>query len=416
MTNPAVSPNVSKSATTFIFITVVIDMLGIGLVWPIMPKLIEEMTGGPVSNAATVYGLLVSGYALMQFLFAPIMGILSDRFGRRPIILISLAGLGLDYIILALAPTLAWIVVGRLMAGVLGATVSTSNAFIADVTPKEKRAAAFGMIGAAFGVGFIFGPLIGGVLGNIDLRYPFYLAAAISLLNVTFGYFVLPESLPREKRRAIRWKEANPLSALAQIKQYRSVAAFIIALFLAGLAQAGLQAIWVLWSGVQLGWNIADAGMSLAVVGVATVIVQGGLVRIIIPKFGERRVVFAGYLISALAFFCLPLVTAGWVIYAGIIVHIIGWGSAQPALQSLMSKAVPEDQQGLLQGTVSSVNSIGMIIGPIMATQIFALFTGKLAYVDYPGAWYFVGSVFFLLAVLVIWLDANRYRKRVAAE
>ncbi len=407
---------ISKSATTFIFITVVIDMLGIGLVWPIMPKLIEEMSGGTVSNAATIYGLLVSGYALMQFLFAPIMGILSDRFGRRPVILVSLAGLGLDYIILALAPNLVWVVVGRLMAGILGATVSTANAFIADVTPKEKRAAAFGMIGAAFGVGFIFGPLIGGVLGNIDLRYPFYLAAAISLVNVTFGYFVLPESHPKEKRRAIRWKEANPLNALLQIRQYRSVAAFIVALFLAGLAQAGLQAIWVLWSGVQLGWDIADAGYSLAIVGVATVIVQGGLVRIIVPILGERRIVFIGYLISACAFFALPLVAVGWVVYAGIIVHIIGWGSASPALQSLMSRAVPEDQQGLLQGTISSVNSVGMIIGPIMATQIFALFTGDLAYLGYPGAWYFVGSLFFVLALAVIWLDALRYRRRKAAE
>jgi len=412
MTKPAIS----NSATTFIFITVVIDMLGIGLVWPIMPKLIEEMTGGPVSNAATIYGLLVSGYALMQFLFGPIMGILSDRYGRRPIILISLAGLGVDYVILALAPNLTWIVVGRLMAGVLGATVSTSNAFIADVTPKDKRAAAFGMIGAAFGVGFIFGPLIGGVLGNIDLRYPFYLAAAISLLNVTFGYFVLPESLPLKKRRAIRWKEANPLSALMQVRKYRSVAAFSIALFLAGLAQSGLQAIWVLWSGVQLGWNIADAGYSLAVVGVATVIVQGGLVRIIVPKLGERRVVFLGYLISAGAFFFLPIVTVSWIVYAGIIVHIIGWGSASPALQALMSKAVPEDQQGLLQGTISSVNSVGMIIGPIMATQIFSLFTGRFAYLGYPGAWYFIGTFFFLSAMLVIWLDAGRYKKRITAK
>jgi len=201
-----------------------------------------------------------------------------------------------------------------------------------------------------------------------------------------------------------------------QVRRYRSVAAFIIALFLAGLAQSGLQAIWVLWSGVQLGWNIADAGLSLAVVGVATVIVQGGLVRIIVPKLGERRVVFLGYLISAFAFFCLPFVTISWVLYAGIIIHIVGWGSAQPALQSLMSKAVPEDQQGLLQGTISSVNSVGMIIGPIMATQIFSLFTGKLAYLDYSGAWYFVGAFFFLSAMVVIWMDASRYQKRIAAK
>ena len=386
-------------------------MLGIGLVWPILPKLIEEMTVGTISNAAVIYGLLVSGYALMQFLFGPIMGILSDRFGRRPVILISLAGLGVDYIILALAPNLAWIIIGRLLAGILGATVSTSNAYIADVTPKEKRAAAFGLIGAAFGVGFIVGPLVGGVLGEIDLRYPFYLAAFISFLNVVFGYFVLPESLPAEKRRKLRWKEANPLNALLQVRQYGSVAALIFALFLAGIAQAGLQAIWVLWSGVQLGWTIADAGYSLAVVGVATVIVQGGLVRIIVPKFGERRVVFGGYMISAISFSVLPLVTTSWIVYIGVIFYIIGWGSASPALQSLMSRAVPEDQQGLLQGTISSVNSVGLIVGPIMATQIFALFTGGLSYLDYPGAWYFVGSILFLLAMLVIWIDVLRFKK-----
>ncbi len=382
-------------------------MLGVGLVWPILPKLVEEMTGGPISNAATVYGLLVSGYALMQFIFGPIMGLLSDHFGRRPIILICLAGLGLDYLILALAPNMTWIIVGRLLAGILGATISTSNAFIADITPKEKRAAAFGLLGAAFGVGFIFGPLIGGVLGNIDLRYPFYLAAFISLINVVFGYFVLPESLPPERRRRIRLKEANPLNALLQVGRYGSVTILILAYFLAGLAQTGLQAIWVLWSGLQLGWSIADAGYSLAAVGVATVVVQGGLVRVIVPKFGERRVVFTGYLISAMAFFCLPFVTASWIVYAGIIIHIFGWGSASPALQALISKAVPEDQQGLLQGTVTSINSIGLIIGPIMATQVFALFTGKLAHLNYPGAWYFIGSALFLLAVLVIWFDAT---------
>ncbi len=403
-----------RSAVTFILITVVINMLGIGLAWPILPKLVDEMTGGSIAQAATIYGLLVSGYALMQFLFGPVMGVLSDRFGRRPILLIALAGLGLDYIILALAPDIWWVVVGRIVAGILGATVSTANAYIADVTPREKRAAAFGMIGAAFGIGFVIGPLLGGVLGNIDLRYPFYLAAALSLANVIFGYFALPESLPAGKRRALRLKEANPLSALLQVRRAGPVLIMIGALFLAGLAQYGLQAIWVLWSEAQLGWNIAEAGYSLAVVGLCTVAVQGGLVRVIVPMFGERRVVFFGYFISAVAFLALPFVTVSWIVYAGTIVHIIGWGSASPALQAMMSKAIPDDQQGLLQGTLSSINSIGMIIAPFMATQVFALFTGRLAYFGFPGAWFFVGSAFFLAAMLAIWFDSLHHKKQTS--
>lgn len=404
-----------KSAVTFILITVVINMLGIGLAWPILPKLVEELTGGSVSEAATVYGLLVSGYALMQFVFGPIMGALSDRFGRRPVLLIALTGLGLDYIILALAPTIAWVVVGRIVAGILGATMSTANAYMADVTPKDKRAAAFGMIGAAFGVGFIIGPLAGGVLGAIDLRYPFYLAAALSLLSVIFGYFVLPESLPQKKRRALRWREANPLGALMQIRQYDSILMLILALFLVALSQAGLQAIWVLWSDAQLGWTIVEAGYSLAVVGITTVIVQGWLVGIIVPRFGERRVMFFGFFISAIMSFALPFVTVGWLVYVGIVFHFIGWGSASPALQGLMSKLVPENQQGLLQGTLTSINSIGMIIGPLMASQIFALATGRFAHLGYPGAWFFVGAVFYLLAMLVIWIDSFRIRRNGGA-
>jgi len=384
-------------------------MLGIGLAWPILPKLVEELTGGSVSHAATLYGLLVSGYALMQFIFGPVMGALSDRFGRRPILLIALAGLGLDYIILALAPTIWWVVAGRIVAGILGATMSTANAYMADITPKERRASAFGMIGAAFGVGFVIGPLAGGVLGSIDLRYPFYLAAALSLINVLFGYFALPESLPIKKRRRFSWKEANPLGALLQIRQYGSILPLILALFLVGLSQAGLQSIWVLWSEAQLGWSVADAGYSLAVVGITTVIVQGGLVRIIVPRFGERPVIFYGFFLSAVMSLTLPFITVGWLVYAGTVIHIIGWGSASPTLQGLISKLVPENQQGLLQGTLASVNSVGMIIGPLMASQTFALFTGKLGGLGYPGAWFFVGTIFYLAEMLAI--ANNSWRK-----
>ncbi len=405
-----------KSATTFIFITVIIDMLGIGLAWPILPKLVEELTGGTISEAASVYGLLVASYALMQFFFSPVMGVLSDRFGRRPILLLALAGLGADYVVLAVAPTIAWIVVGRLIAGILGATVSTANAYIADITPAKDRAAAFGMLGAAFGIGFILGPLIGGVLGDIDLRYPFWLAAGLSFANVIFGYFVLPESLTAENRRKIRLKEANPFGALLQIRKYQAVGALLAALFLAGMAQRGLENIWVLWTDVQFGWGVKEAGYSLAFVGVSMALVQGVLVKRLVPIFGERRIVYYGYMISAIAFLALPFVSAGWLIYPGIFFHILGWGAASPALQAIMSKAVPADQQGLLQGTLGSINNLGAIIGPLMASQIFTWFTGPHAPYDLPGAWFLVGAFLMVIALVILSIDGARFRRRKAAQ
>ncbi|MEM1038391.1 MAG: TCR/Tet family MFS transporter [Pseudomonadota bacterium] len=399
-----------KAALLFIILTVVIDMLGVGLAWPILPQLIKELGGGSLSESAILYGVLVSAFALVQFCLGPFVGMLSDRYGRRPVLLISLGGLGIDYIILALAPNLAWLVIARILAGFFSATVSTANAYIADITPKEGRAAAFGMLGAAFGIGFTVGPLIGGVLGAVDLQYPFYLAAGLSFANLIFGYFMLPESLPKEKRQPIDFAKANPFKALLYIKRYAALAVLLMALFLTGIAQQGLQGIWVLWTEAQFGWGVAGAGYSLAWVGICMAFVQGYLVRIVVPKFGERNVIYGGFMISALSFAFLPFFNEGWMVYTGIFVHILGWGTAGPALNAVMSQNVPDTEQGLLQGTISSVNTLTMIIGPLFATQVFALSTGPNALFQMPGAYYFFGAALFLLTLVIITLDRRKLR------
>ena len=407
------SPTVPKAKTaalTFIIATVVIDMLGVGLAWPILPQLVKELSGRDLSSSAAIYGLLMSGFALVQFLISPFIGMLSDRYGRRPILLISLFGLGVDYVILALAPNLTWLVIGRIVAGIFSATVSTSNAYIADITPKEQRAAAFGLLGAAFGIGFVIGPLLGGVLGAIDLQYPFWLAAFLAFANFVFGYFMLPESLTEEKRKAIELRRANPFSALLYIRRYSSLAVLLIALFLTGIAQQGLQGIWVLWTEARFDWNVAQAGYSLAWVGVCMAFVQGYVVRKVVPLFGERKVMFGGFFISAVAFALLPLVTAGWVIYPGILLHILGWGCAGPTLSALMSQNVPDDEQGLLQGTLTSVNTIAMIIGPFVATQIFAWSTRPAARIDNPGSYYWFGAGLMIITLLILSIDSARRR------
>jgi len=396
-----VTPN-RRSALTFILITVCIDMLGVGLAWPILPQLVTQLSGQTVADSAFIYGVLLAGFAAMQFLVSPFVGMLSDRFGRRPILLISLAGLSVDYVILALAPNLTWLVVARIVAGIFSATVSTANAYIADITPKKERAAAFGLLGAAFGVGFTFGPLLGGVLGGINLQYPFWLAAALALASFIFGYFVLPESLPADKRSEIDLRKANPFSALLYIRRYASLGVLLGALLLTGIAQQGLQGIWVLWTNVQFSWGVAEAGYSLAWVGICMAFVQGYLVRIVVPKFGERRVLFGGYIISTIAFMLLPLISAGWMVYPGILFHIIGWGCAGPVLTSLMSQNVPETEQGLLQGTTSSINTIAMIIGPLVATGIFARSVGENAWFALSGAFYFFGAGLFVITLILV--------------
>lgn len=377
-------------------------MIGVGLAWPILPQLVKQLSGETMAQSALIYGLLMSGFALVQFLISPFVGMLSDRFGRRPILLISLAGLTVDYIILALAPNLIWLIIGRLVAGVFSATVSTANAYIADITPKKDRAAAFGLLGAAFGIGFTLGPLIGGVLGQIDLQLPFWLAAALAFTNLVFGYFILPESLPAEKRSSLELRRGNPFSALKHIRRYRSLSILLLALFFSGIAQQGLQGIWVLWTEAQFSWGVAEAGYSLAWVGICMAFVQGYLVRIVVPRFGEQRVLIGGYLISTIAFAILPFINAGWLVYPGILFHIIGWGCAGPALTALVSQNVPDNEQGLLQGTLSSVNTITMITGPLFATAIFAKSVGSAAWFPLAGTYYFFGAALLLMTLLII--------------
>ncbi len=400
-----------KTALIFIIATVVIDMLGVGLAWPILPKLVGELSGQPIENTALLYGLLMSGFAAVQFVLSPFVGALSDRFGRRPILLISLGGLCLDYIILALAPNLAWLIIGRIVAGVFSATVSTANAYLADITPKEGRAAAFGLLGAAFGVGFTIGPLIGGVLGAIDLQYPFWLAAALAFINMVFGYFLLPESLSAQKRSSITLDKVNPFAAIARISRYSTLLVLLIALFLTGIAQQGLQGIWVLWTEARFGWGVAEAGYSLAWVGICMAFVQGYLVRIVVPLFGERKVVFGGFVISTIAYIGLPFLTQGWMIYPGILFHLIGWGCAGPALTAIMSQNVPDNEQGLLQGTLGSINTIAMIIGPLVATQIFYLSAGTSPLFPNPGVFYWFGALLFILTLFIVAFDARARQK-----
>ena len=308
----------------FILITVFIDVLGIGIIIPILPELIKEFAGGSTPMAGRWFGVLASTYALTQFIFAPVLGALSDRVGRRPVILISLFGLGVDYVIMGFAPSLGWLFVGRLVAGVMGASITTANAYIADVSKPEDRARNFGLIGVAFGLGFIFGPGLGGVLGGIDLRLPFFVSAGLALVNWLYGFFVLPESLPREKRSAFSWKKANPVGTLFVLGSYPLVAGLTAAFVFVVLAQRGLETVWVLYTGHKFGWDEQMNGFSLMLVGLMATIVQGGLVRPVVGRLGERKAILYGLVVAVVTYLGYGLATAGWMLFAFIVFGSIG--------------------------------------------------------------------------------------------
>ena len=374
----------AKPALGFIFVTLVLDILGIGIVIPILPTLVEQLSGETMDTAAYIYGLLAMLYALMQFLFAPMLGSLSDRFGRRPIILISLFGAGLDYFLLAWAPTLAWFFVGRILAGVTGANFSAATAYIADVSSPEKRAANFGLVGAAFGLGFSIGPAIGGLLGQLDLRLPFIVAGVITLVNWLYGLLVLPESLDAKNRRNFSWGRSNPVGALLYLRKYPMVFGLAGVFFLANIAHQSLPAIWALYTKYRYAWEPMDIGISLAVVGVMAAIVQGGLTRKIIPKTGEQKAALIGLGISAASFCLYGLATDGWMIYAIIVFGALG-GLAGPAIQGMVSRGVGDDEQGGVQGSMSSLISVSSIIGTPVATGLFGYFISDRAPVHLPG-------------------------------
>jgi MFS transporter, DHA1 family, tetracycline resistance protein len=359
-----------KPALSFIFVTLLLAMVGFGLLVPVLPKLVVEFRGGDLASGSRVYGSLVSIFALMQFFASPILGSLSDRFGRRRIILIATAGSAIDYVIMANAPTLTWLFVARMVSGATAGVMATANAYVVDVTPPEKRAQAFGYLGAAFGFGFMIGPALGGFLGSAHLRAPFWFAAGCSGLNWLWGYFVLPESLAPEHRRAFDWRRANPVGALMAIKRFPAMLGLAECYFLLMLSQVMLQSTWALYTDHRYGWSPADIGLSLMCIGVLMGVVQAVLVKRIVPKLGDTRAVIFGFCVAVVAYVGYGLASRGWMIYAIICVGAIG-GIAGPALQSYTTRHVPASEQGMLQGIFIGLGSLAGIPGPAIATWSF---------------------------------------------
>ena len=394
-------PPVSRHALTFVLLSVLIDTIGFGIVLPVLPELIIELRHTGLDDAARWGGWLAFAYAAMQFVCAPIIGNLSDRFGRRPVLLASLAGFGLDYLMMAFAPTLAWLFIGRMIAGMTGAAYSTANAFIADITPPEKRAQNFGLMGAAFGVGFILGPAIGGYLGTMGTRAPFFAASALALANVVYGYFVLPESLPLDKRRPFSFALANPLGTLRLLGKHRGVTALASALMLWMLGHQVLPNVWTYYTMLRFQWDPRMVGLSLAAAGVSMIVVQGTLTRVAIPRLGERRAAMLGLVFGAAGYFCYAFATAGWMMFAGLAVFAMS-GLVYPSINGLMSQRAGADEQGALQGAVSSLYGLTEIIGPIMMTQLFALFSSPAAPLLFPGAPFAAAGLLALAALGIV--------------
>ncbi len=387
-----------SAAISFIFITLLIDVTGIGLIIPVVPGLIKELIHGSVSDSSRYSGWLTFAYAVMQFIFAPLLGNLSDRYGRRPILLISLFGLGIDYIFLALAPSIGWLFLGRIIAGLGGASITTATAYIADISTPQNRAQNFGMVGAAFGVGFILGPVLGGLLGEWGLRVPFMVAALLSFLNFAYGYFVLPESLSVENRRKFEWKRANPLSSIKQLKKYPAVSGLVISYFLIYLAANSVQSTWSFFTIQQFSWNPRMIGISLGLVGLLVGIVQGGLIRFINPLIGNKRSVYLGMALYTIGLILFSIASQSWMMFVFLIPYCLG-GICGPALQSIISGQVPANQQGELQGGLTSIMSLTSIIGPVVMTSLFSYFTQPTAPFHFAGAPFLLGSILMALSL-----------------
>ncbi|HOY07619.1 MAG TPA: TCR/Tet family MFS transporter [Saprospiraceae bacterium] len=396
-----------QAAVGFIFVTLLIDVIGFGIIIPVIPKLITHLTGDTLSHASRVGGWLMFAYALMQFICAPILGGLSDRYGRRPILLLSLFGFGVDYIFQAYAPTIAWLFVGRILAGILGSSFTTASAYIADVSTPEKRAQNFGLVGAAFGMGFIIGPAIGGLLGQYGPRAPFLAAAALALLNWLYGLLILPESLDPENRRAFSWKRANPVGTLLQLRKYPVIIGMVGSLVLLYIAAQAVQGAWSYYTMEKFQWDERMVGISLSFVGLITAIVQAGLIRIIIPKLGQERGVYVGLGLYSLGFLLFAFATEGWMMFAFLIPYCLG-GIAGPSLQGLISNQVPANVQGELQGGLTSLMSVTSIIGPVLMTGIFSYFTSPGAPIYFPGAAMLTGSFLTIISTLLAYRNLHR--------
>jgi DHA1 family tetracycline resistance protein-like MFS transporter len=395
--------NPRKAAVGFIFITLLIDVMGWGLIIPVMPKLISVLKHIPVNEASSYGALLLSVYAITQFIFAPVIGNLSDRYGRRPILLSSLLGFGIDYIFLALAPSYGWLFIGRIIAGITGASFTTAAAYIADVSTPETRAKNFGVIGAAFGLGFVIGPALGGLLAGLGVRAPFYAAAGLCLLNALYGYFVLPESLDKEHRRPFQWKRANPLGSLKFLQKTQGIGGLAICYFLIYLAAQAVQGNWNFFTIYRFSWSEKMVGISLAVVGLLVGAVQAGLTRVVNPKLGNEKSIYLGLFLYTIGLILFAFATEGWMMFAFLVPYCLG-GIAGPSLQATLAKHVPPNQQGELQGALTGLMSLTTIIGPLMMNNLFTFFTGKKAPFHFPGVAFLLAALFMLSSLIIAWV------------
>lgn len=395
-------PQARGTTLAFIFVTVVLDMLALGVIVPVLPKLVEDFVHGNTSRAAQIYGLFATAWALMQFIFSPVLGALSDRYGRRTVILLSNFGLGFDYIVMALAPSVYWLFLGRIISGITSASFSTASAYIADVTPEEKRAAGFGMLSAAFGLGFILGPALGGVFGNLDPRLPFWVAAGFSLLNAMYGLFVLPESLPPEKRHPFSWRRANPVGSVQLLRSHSELFGLAISNFLGAIAHEALPTTFVLYAMYRYRWNERTVGLALATVGICSAIVGAGLVRPMVARLGERRVMITGLWFGVMGFAIYGLAATGLVFWLAVPVNGL-WGLSGPPMQSLMTRRVNGSEQGQLQGALSSMRGIAFMIGPLLFTNTFAVFIDGEHALQIPGAPYLLAALMLTCATVIAW-------------
>ncbi len=396
-----------SAAIGFIFITMLIDITGWGIIIPVIPKLIQELIHDDVSEAAKIGGWIAFAYAITQFIFAPIIGNLSDKFGRRPIILISLFAFGLDYILLALAPNITWLFIGRIIAGISGASITTASAYIADVSTPENRAKNFGMIGAAFGLGFIIGPVIGGLLGQLGSRVPFYAAAVLCLLNFLYGYFILPESLPENNRREFSLKRANPIGAFLNLRKYPQLIGLVISIFLLYTASHAVHSNWGYYTIYKFNWDEKMIGLSLGVIGLLVGLVQGLLIRWVNPKLGNEKSVYVGMALYTFGMLLFALATESWMLFVFLIPYCLG-GIAGPAMQSLISGQVPPNEQGEIQGTLSSLMSASAIVGPPMMSTVFYYFTHKEAPFQFAGAHFVLGAFLMLVSTIIAYYTLRK--------
>ena len=401
-----------KAAIGFIFVTLFIDTMGFGIIIPVLPNLIAHLKDIPVNVASTYGGLLLTVFAVMQFFCAPIIGNLSDRYGRRPILLLSLFGFGIDYIILALAPSFGWLFVGRVVAGITGASFTTASAYIADLSTDETtRAKNFGMVGAAFGLGFIVGPSLGSLLAIWGLRAPFYGAAGLCLLNCLYGYFVLPESLSKENRRPFEWRRANPFGSLRFLIKHPEIGRLAFSFFLIYLAAQAVQTTWSYFTIYRFGWGPGMVGISLTVVGVLIAGVQAGLTRVLIPKLGNEKSIYLGLCLYTLGMVLFAFATRGWMMFVFLVPYCLG-GICGPSLQAVISKHVGVNQQGELQGTLTSLMSLTTIIGPLIMNGTFAYFTSDKAPFYFPGIHFLIGAACMLMSVLITFNVLSRERRQ----